>query len=151
MQIFFGENVGKIMTKRGLTQKKLKELSKVSRQTINKTLQLTSQKDLDISLTTALSIAKALNVDFPSLFSRITTLEDMNKYRDDNYLIIYSENVKRLHRGNLQKYLSTQPGVSESTISEILNLQVNNPKLSSMIYISEALGCHLSELLRREG
>ncbi|MBG9770924.1 helix-turn-helix domain-containing protein [Bacillus vallismortis] len=151
MKIFFGENVGKIMTKRGLTQRKLKELSRVSRQTINKTLQLTSQKDLDISLTTALSIAKALNVDFPSLFTRINTLEDMNKYRDDNYLIIFSENVKRLHRGSLQKYLSTQPGVSESTISEILNLQVNNPKLSSMIYISEALGCHLSELLRREG
>ena len=151
MNTVFGENIGIIIDSRDINQSFLAKKVGVSRPTINKTLQISANKEYNIKLETAILIAQGLNVDFPKLFSRLNKeeLNSINTYNHDDFLQIFIQNVKRELKGRPQKKLSSIPGIEESTLSQILNGKVPNPNLSSIIYIAEVLDREIEFLFRR--
>ena len=86
MNTVFGENLGKIIALKELTQGDLKGLSGISRFTINKAIQISKNKNHNIKIKTAIALAKGLNVDFPKLFSRLTNedIKNMGDYIEDD-------------------------------------------------------------------
>ena len=155
MNTVFGENLGKIIALKELTQEGLADDSGIKRQTINKAIQISINNNHNIKIKTAIALAKGLNVDFPKLFSRLTNedIKNMGDYIEDDYLDVFVQNVKRSIRirGKKQKALSSDPGAKEATVSEILNHKVSDPYLSSIISISEILNVDIELLLRRGG
>lgn len=153
MNTVFGENVGIIIDLREINQVILEKKTGVSRQTINKALQISMNNEYNIKLETAILIAKGLNVDFPRLFSRLNKeqLNSINTYSHDEFLQIFIQNVKRELKGRKQKKLSSEPGIEESTVSQILNGRVSNPRLSSIVYIAELLNREIESLFTRGG
>ena len=153
MNTVFGENIGKIMSSRGITQECLEKMSGVSRQTINKAIQISANNSYNIKIKTAISLSKGLDVDFPKLFSRLTNEEvkNISNYLEDDYLGIFIQNVIRLNKGKNQKSLTAEPEVKEATISDILKYKVSDPYLSSVIYISEMLKVGIDSLFIRGG
>lgn len=153
MNTVFGENLGKIIALKELTQEGLAADSGIKRQTINKAIQISINNNHNIKIKTAIALAKGLNVDFPKLFSRLTNedIKNIGEYIEDDYVDIFVQNVKRLIRGKKQKALSSDPGVKEATVSEILNHKASDPYLSSVVSISEVLNVEVEFLLRRGG
>ena len=153
MYTVFGENLGRIIALKDLTQEEVEGMSGISRQTINKAIQISINNNHNIKITTAIALSKALNIDFPKLFSRLTNedVKSIGEYIEDDYVDIFVQNVKRLVRGKNQKFLSSDPGIKEATVSEILNYKVSDPYLSSIIYISEVSNVEVEFLLRRGG
>lgn len=151
----FGMNISMLCDSRLLSQGDLANSSGVSRQTINCLLKVTPEKPPSIKYKNALEIAKALNVDFPSLFCELKDeqLSELNEYHEDDFLDIYRQNVKRelIRSGRKQKELSVEGWVQESTISEILSGISSNPSLTSLIYISSTLNVKIEKLFRRGG
>lgn len=150
----FGQNVSNILNLRGMSQGQLAFEAGISRQTVNKLLKATLD-DHSIKLDTAIAVARSLNVDFPKLFSKMTAQEinEMSSFEEQDYLLICRENLKRisLNKGKSRRSLSTEPGIRESTISEILSGQVKNPYIASIIYMADALDIETSALFRRGG
>lgn len=151
MKAVFSENIGKIMYQKGMTQEDLAKQSGLTRQTVNKVLGLSRKNNEDMSLETAISISRALDYNFPDLFSRNFDPNKVSIYKEDNYLIIFTGNVKRIIKGKKQKLLSTSPGIQESTISDILNENITNPKMSSLVSIANSIEKDLSILFTRGG
>ena len=151
MNTVFGENLGKIIALKELTQEGLAADSGIKRQTINKAIQISINNNHNIKIKTAIALAKGLNVDFPKLFSRLTNedIKNIGEYIED----VFVQNVKRSIRirGKKQKALSSDPGVKEATVSEILNHKASDPYLSSVVSISEVLNVEVEFLLRRGG
>lgn len=73
-------------------------MSGISRQTINKALQISINNNCNIKITTAIELSRALNTDFPKLFSRLTNedLKSIGEYIEDDYVDVFAQNVKRL-------------------------------------------------------
>ncbi|TFJ45199.1 hypothetical protein CKN80_05905 [Carnobacterium divergens] len=149
MKVIFSENIGKALYNKNITQNELARDSNLTRQTVNKAMGLSINEKEDISLETALAISRGLNVNFSDLFSRNFDPEKVLSYKKDDYLMIFTENVRRSIKNKNQKFLSTRPGIHESTISDILNGKVQNPKLSSLIIIATILEQDLGELFIR--
>lgn len=151
MQRILSENIGKLMILRGYTQNELAELSGLSRATINRLSSI--NRDSDPKFSSIMKIAKALDADFIQLLTRgPSTFKnfDSNMTLDD-YLTIFIGNVKRVLNERKQKELSVEPGLSESTVSELLNKNVSDHKLSTLFLISEQIGIPLPELFKRKG
>lgn len=148
-----GENIGRIMNLKNITQEELKKKSGISRPTISKVLEMDVIESRSVKISTIIELAKALNVDFPSLFSRRTNEQLINgdKYLEDDYVSVFVQNVKRKNMGKKQKLLSTEPGVKESTISALFNSKINDPYLSSLQSIAEVLDISLESLFKRGG
>lgn len=68
MNTVFGENLGRIIALKDLTQEEVEGMSGISKQTINKALQISINNNCNIKITTAIELSKALNTDFPKLF-----------------------------------------------------------------------------------
>lgn len=155
MNTIFYENIESLIRLKNITQEELAINSGLSRQTINKVIGVSQKNSGDIKLNTAIEIAKALDVDFPTLFSRINTKELNNlkesTYQSDSYLDIFIQNIKRQTKGRQQNSLSTEPGLEESTISNLFTGKTKNPKLSTCIYIAEILGVEIQSLFTRGG
>ncbi|GAA0346758.1 hypothetical protein GCM10008931_42530 [Oceanobacillus oncorhynchi subsp. oncorhynchi] len=136
-----------------LTQEELSKKAGVSRQTIVKAHQISNHQNNNIKFQTAISIARGLDVEFPILFSTLKnkSIETLKPFYPDDFLGVFIQNTRRALRDRLQKSLSFSPGVSESTISDILTGRTINPYLSTIISISEAIDEDLETLLRRNG
>ncbi|GAA4057537.1 helix-turn-helix transcriptional regulator [Amphibacillus indicireducens] len=91
MSIIFRENIGKVMNEKRISQVYLESTSGISRQTISKLVQTFHYSNYDIRLSTALSIALALDVDFSSLFFRLnnTEIKQLNSFVIKDYLEIF--------------------------------------------------------------
>lgn len=143
------KNIGDIMTHRNITQQELASISQLSRNTINK--HATALNDSNPTLLTLIKISKALDVDMPQLFSEQV---DLNTQYDQNmnlekYINLFKQNLEYQLRGRNQNFLSYEFGVGESTISEILNNNIINPKLTTIYRISIKLEMKLENMFKR--
>ena len=102
----------------------------------------------DIQLDTAIKLARALDVSFPKLFQRRESgrlieegAVDNEKFQEDDYLLIFSENVKaELRRKRKNQYsLYSQAGIDPSTLSRILNMKVKSPRISTLTVIADGV------------
>ena len=147
----FGENVRISRNKRGMTLKALSQKSGYNREALSS---LEKGNRSDISLKHSLSLAKALDIDYPSLFSRNykDTIERPPTYLDDDFLSIYIANVKAelMRNGLYQKAIYPRVNIEESTVSRIFQGVTTNPRLSTLIRIAEAVNIHdIQQLLKR--
>lgn len=155
VETVFFENVIRLVNLKSLTQQDLAEAAQISRPTISKVLSYSNNHPKDIKFLTALAIAKGLNVEFPSLFTRLNTYElselQKKSYQNERFMDIFITNVNKLNKDRKQNSLSSSPGRSESTISEFLAGKTSNPNLSTFIFIAEVLAIDIHLLFTREG
>lgn len=92
----------------------------------------------NISYKTAVNLAKALNVPFPLLFSRNYTVSDKEEFCEDEFLMIYIENVKRelKMKGMTQAHIYVGCGIHESTVSRIFTGKNVNPTINTLALIA---------------
>lgn len=149
--IVFGDNVNKLREQRGLRIKQAAEIVGYDRVCWSKM----EKGEQDIELSTAVRIAKALDVYLPLLFSRdFSCLDDsIRGYTDEDYLMIFASNVKRSLKdlNKKQVYIYAVTGMDESNINRILNERNNNPQLSTLIQIAKGLQQDMCFMLRRNG
>ena len=137
MRIVFGENVGKVRMKNGLSLVALAKAANYDRTCLAR---LEAGKQ-NIEFATSIKLAKVLNVSYPILFSRNfmeqnakTNESFIGKFQEDDYLLVYVENFKRymrkLNKLQMQVYFDT--GVSESMISRIVRGVDKNPTLKTL-------------------
>ncbi|KAA1039068.1 helix-turn-helix transcriptional regulator [Macrococcus equipercicus] len=154
MEFLFCENVGKILVIKKITQNQLAKESNLSRQTISKISSCSQNIQPSFKLSTCISVAWALDVNFSSMFSRFDVDESFlreNKFIDDNYLEIFKNNLESISKKRFQKSLSASPGASESTLSELLTGKTIDPTLRTLIKISETVDQPLEKLFTRGG
>ncbi|MDR6749015.1 MULTISPECIES: helix-turn-helix domain-containing protein [Bacillus] len=144
----FGENIRNARKYRALSQKQLSVKSRISRSSIS----MIENNKIDIYFKTAKRLAESLNISLPQFFSRNFINEEITTYIEDDFLLIFSQNVEDLlkKKNKYQTYLYASTTLSPSTINEILNQKVN-PKLSSLNQIADALEATLCELITRKG
>ncbi|WP_144472615.1 helix-turn-helix domain-containing protein [Bacillus safensis] len=144
----FGENIRNARKYRALSQKQLSVKSRISRSSIS----MIENNKIDIYFETAKRLAESLNISLPQFFSRNFINGEITTYIEDDFLLIFSQNVEKLlkTKNKYQTYLYASTTLSPSTINEILNQKVN-PKLSSLYQIADALEATLSELITRKG
>lgn len=145
----FGENIKNARYYRALSQYELSVKSGISRSSIS----MIENSKIDIYFETAKRLAESLNISLPQLFSRSFSNGKIAAYIEDDFLLIFSQNVQNLlkKKNKYQTYLYASTTLSPSTINEILKQKVN-PKLSSLYQIAEALETTVSELItRKEG
>lgn len=101
MRIVFGENVGKVRMKNGLSLVALAKAANYDRTCLAR---LEAGKQ-NIEFATSIKLAKVLNVSYPILFSRNfmeqnakTNESFIGKFQEDDYLLVYVENFKRYMR-----------------------------------------------------
>lgn len=143
----FGENIKNARFYRALSQNELSEKSGISRSSIS----MIENSRIDIYFETAKRLAESLNINLPQLFSRSFSDGKIAAYIEDDFLLIFSQNVKSLlkKKSKYQTYLYASTTLSPSTINEILKQKVN-PKLTSLYQIADALETTVSELITRK-
>ena len=91
MNTVFGENLGKIIALKEVTQEGLADDSGIKRQTINKAIQISINNNHNIKIKTAIALAKGLNVDFPKLFFFFfyEDIRNLGDYVVGDYLVVF--------------------------------------------------------------
>ena len=113
----------------------------ISRQTLYNIL----NKKHQIKLSSAIKIAKALNIDFiqmndPAIlnkaYEKLPSFDESISTTD--ILLIFTQNIKRTLNANskFQLALSTAPGISTAEISNVLNRKIDDPLLITLEIIS---------------
>ncbi len=111
----------------------------------------------DIKLSTAVKIAKRLDIPLPYLFSDIfiSGYLPMNSkrrptYTEDDFLAVFIQNVKEyLGTRGSQETLCIETGMDSSNVSKILNYKIKNPCISTLDKMANGIGKDLSALLSR--
>lgn len=148
MNLLF-ENLNSLFTKKNTSISYLSNKTGLSRVTLTKIFSK-YVTDTEVSLNTCLIITRELNTDFPSTLVR-SNLDE--QYIEKDYLNIFVNNV--LHylssTNKNQKILSTIPGISESTISDLLSGKTKNPNMSTLYQIAEILNISIYQLFQERG
>lgn len=149
MNKIISENINLILKNKNLSQQELANRSGISRQSIN--LILSFNKTSNPKVSSLITIAHALDTDFPQLFSRNIDLDKpFNKIMTpEKYNNILIQNLKNELSGRNQKSISIDPGVSESTISDLLNKNKKDIRLSTLELIAEQIDKSISQLFKR--
>lgn len=145
---FLGENIRMARVYRNITQEELCKNCGYQRSSLSRL----ENNDLDITFQSMVKLAKALDVNIIELFSRNFRNQKFSSYIEDNFLLVFCENVNKIlvRKNKYQESLFTTTGLFPSTISEILSQKVN-PKISSMQKIATALETTIGDLLVRNG
>lgn len=150
----FGQNIHFTREKRNYKIQDLSKRANYSRIDLSKI----EYGEKDIQLSTAIKLAKALDVPFPDLFSRnyITSYQQTSLYeklgfQDTDYLLVFSTNVRAVFALLYKNENSIYPqiGMDPSTISRILNLRVKDPRISTLEAIAECVSKSLYDLFSR--
>ena len=142
----FGENICNIRKHCDLTVTALAQKAKYNRQGITKL----ENGDGDISYETALKLAKALNVDFPSLFFRISDISEISNYIETDYLNIFIENIRRIlkEKSKTQYSITALTGMDAGDFNRVLTRKAI-PRISMLERIAGAFGKNLADLFVR--
>lgn len=145
---FLGENIRMARVYRNITQDELCRKCKYHRSSLSRL----ENNDLDITFQSIVKLAKALDINIIELFSRNFKDQKLSSYIEDDFLLVFCENVNKIlaKKNKYQESLFPKTGLFPATISEILNQKVN-PKISSMQKIATALETTISDLLVRNG
>lgn len=149
MEIIFN-NLDRIRTNRGISISELSELSGYSKKSITKLLSRKSEYNTRLEI--AVKIAEVLDVDFKKLFKRGES--DYSKfdstYTAEKYLECFVKNVIAILKGRPRYFINTMSGLSESTISDLLNGKTRNPRISTLLKISTSLEVPIEKLFSEE-
>lgn len=106
----------------------------------------------DLSLKTAVDIAKALDRDFPLLLSRSFNVNGENHFIENDYLSLFVENVRFIlqAKNKFQYSISSLTGIEPENINRILKKHVV-PKVGTLERFADAFETELMELFIRKG
>lgn len=149
-------NLNRIRTFKGLTYNDLAHITGYSRNSIQKLLSFNNEckSRLDILI----AVCTALNIDFPSVFKRglgdyDITIEHAHygsniDVKTDYYLRKFVNRVYTENKNFTNFHLKTISGLSESTISDLLNFKTKNPRVETLIKIAKGLDIPVEEMFR---
>ena len=147
----FGHNVQRVRERRQYSFTDVETMSGYGRQYIS-ALELGEK---DIQLSTAIRIARALNVPLAKLFTRaldsnVDILDEV--FKEDDFLLVFSANVRRqlMSAGKKEIHIYIETGMDTATINRTLNIKTADPRISSLAKIAAGVGVDLSDLLRRK-
>ena len=106
----------------------------------------------NVTYKTAMKLAKELNTSFPSLFSRNYLSENVEEFCEDDFLMVFIENIKHelKVKGITQTRIYIEYGVPESVISRVLSKKTDNPTLDTLYKIAMgATDIEMSKLFSR--
>lgn len=138
------ENFNKLLIKENISISEISNKSGISRVTLSKIFNNNINSN-NLSLDTCLKLSQYFDIYFPSILVR-SNLDKI--YVNEDYLNIFTNNVK-YHlkiKNKEQKILSTSPGISESTISELLTGKNKNPRILTLYQISNTLNISIYKL-----
>ncbi|RLV09467.1 helix-turn-helix domain-containing protein [Streptococcus iniae] len=145
MEIIFN-NLDRIRTNRGISIAELSKKSSYSRKSITKLL--SREYNYNSRLEITVRLAEVLDVDFKKLFKRGEA--DFGRFTPDytaeKYLDCFIINVNKYMRYKHRYYIATNSGLSESTISDLLNRKTKNPRISTLLNIANSIEVPLEEL-----
>ena len=133
-----------MLIKKNVSISELSSTSGISRVTLSKIFN-NKNNDNNLSLSTCLKLAVCFDIYFPSILVR-SNLDEV--YTEKDYLDIFIKNIYSYLKieDKKQKILSISPGVSESTISEILNRKNQNPRMETLYQLSAAIDISVNKL-----
>jgi len=149
------ENLNRVKTIKQFTHKKLAEKTGYSRNSIQKLFSYHNDSKTRLNLVVA--VCKALDIDFPSIFDRKTendygrymfNNDSVNTLGTDYYLRNFVNRVQLEIKNNPRYSLKITTGLSESTISDLLNFKTRNPRVETLLKIAEGLNISISEMFR---
>ena len=147
-------NLNRIRTIKGLTYNDLAHITGYSKNSIQKLLSFNNEgkSRLDILI----AVCTALDIDFPSIFKRGFGDYDITResahygsytdVRTDYYLRKFINRVYTENKNFTNYHLKTISGLSESTISDLLNFKTKNPRVETLIKISKGLDIPIEEM-----
>ncbi len=150
----FGQNIRFAREKRNYTIKDLALKAKYNRIDLSKI----EYGEKDIQLSTAIKLAKAIDVPLPDLFSRnyVNLYEqipeqDRPDFKEDDFLLVFSTNVRTILRSLFRNEVSfySEIGMDPATVSRILNQRIQDPRISTLEAITKSISKSLPELLSR--
>lgn len=150
----FGQNIRFAREKRTYSLQNLAIKAKYSRIDLSKI----EYGEKDIQLSTAIKLAKAMDISLPDLFSRnyISSYEQIPEsdrlgFQSDDYLLVFATNVRTvlnsLYRNEASLY--SEIGMDPATVSRILNQKVKDPRISTLEAIAKSISKNLYELFSR--
>ncbi len=146
----FGHNVQRVRKRRQYSFSHMEKLSGYGRQYIS-ALELGKK---DIQFSTAVRIARALDVPLAKLFTRSF---DSNAgvfdeaFTEDDFLLVFSSNVRRhlMDLGKKEIHIYIETGMDTAAISRMLNVKTSDPRISTLVKIAFGAGADLDQLLSR--
>lgn len=152
----FGRNVNMVREDKRMSIKELAEVSGYNRGDLA-SLELGKH---DVSLESAINIAKALNRDFPFMLSKdfnvlgklVGNKRILDYYIETDYLSIYIENLRKniKKKNTTQEYIADSSEVFSANLSRIINKKIV-PRLGTLERFSDAIEMELSVLFERTG
>ena len=93
-------------------------------------------------------MAEALNVDFKKLFKRgqVDYGSFDTDYTAERYLEYFVINVKNKLNDRYRYFIKTESGLSQSTISDLLNGKTKNPQVRTLLKIANSIEVPIEKL-----
>ena len=146
----FGHNIQRVRERKQYSFTEIATMSGYGRQYIS-ALELGEK---DIQLSTAIKLARGLDVPLAKLFTREpdgdTAVLD-GAFTEDNYLLVFNSNVRRrlMATGTKEIHIYMETGMDTATINRILNAKTIDPRISTLAKIAAGVGADLGVLLSR--
>lgn len=144
----FGQNIKKAREKENITIIELAQRAGYNRFDLS-TLE---SGEHDLSLKTAVNIAKALDRDFPLLLSRNFKVDGGDHFVEKDYFTLFVENVRFIlqAKNKFQYSISSLTGIEPENINRILKKHVV-PKVGTLARFAHAFEIELMELFTIKG
>ena len=112
----------------------------------------------NLEYNTVLNLSRALNVPFPTLFSRTYQNTYVNAdsftggFIEDDYLLVFIENYQREMKSQQlnQVEVYAAADIRPETISRILNKKANNPTIKTLYAMAYTVGVDMYNLFLRK-
>ena len=150
------QNLNRIRYAKSLTYNELAKMTGYSKNSIQKLFSYRNVSKCRLDIVVAGCMA--LDIDFPSIFKRGVVDTDSQKplpYKKfekksstEFYLNNFVNRVRFLNSNGTNYSIKTISGVSESTISDLLNSKTKNPRLETLLKIAKGLDVSVDEIFR---
>lgn len=143
-----GRNVKCIREYRNMSLSELAKLSNYDRQALSNL----ESGEQNIGLKRLITISCSLDIDFPLLFSECILNNINEPFKDDNYFLIFTDNIQVLLDKKYQYQNSIYPitGMDPSYFNRIINHHIV-PNLKTVIKIANFFQTDLTNLFTRGG
>lgn len=152
--LVFGSNIRKARERNGLTIKSLAENSHYDRVCLSRL----EKGDLNIKLSTAVKLARTLDVSFPALFSRNFMETDSDSainfsgsFNEDDYLLVFREKFSNLRKKYtlLQVAVTDITDVNEQIVSRVVNGAITNPTIETLYALAYTVNGEMYSMFSR--
>mgnify|MGYP000851485749 FL=1 len=150
------QNLNRIRYAKRITYSELAKMTGYSKNSIQKLFSYRNVSKCRLDIVVA--VCMALDIDFPSIFKRGVVDTDSQKslpYKKfdkklstESYLNNFVNRVRFLNSNGTNYSIKTISGLSESTISDLLNLKTKNPRLETLLKIAKGLDVSVDEIFR---